>query len=79
VRRARLAACAVRAAGDRACGGTGLGRGEEKRERSGTGVDLVDIYTLQLRACLDPKYFPKFHYKKEDSPSHQNVGTCMEY
>jgi hypothetical protein len=20
-----------------------------------------------------------FHYKKEDSPSHQNIGTCMEY
>jgi hypothetical protein len=31
-------------------------------------------------ACLDPKYFPKFHYtKKKDSPSHQNVGTCIKY
>jgi hypothetical protein len=33
----------------------------------------------QRRPCLDPKYFPKFYYKKEDSPSHQNAGTCMEY
>jgi hypothetical protein len=31
------------------------------------------------RPCLDAKFFPKFHYEKEDSPSHQNVGTCMEY
>jgi hypothetical protein len=31
------------------------------------------------RTCLDPKFSPKFHYKKEDFSSHQNIGKYMEY
>jgi hypothetical protein len=27
---------------------------------------------------LVPQIHPKFHYKKEDSPSHQNTGTYIE-
>jgi hypothetical protein len=29
--------------------------------------------------CLIPPILPKFHYQKEDFPSHQNVGKYMEY
>jgi hypothetical protein len=32
-----------------------------------------------IRPCLDHKFSPKFHYEKENSPSHQNAGTYMEY
>jgi hypothetical protein len=34
---------------------------------------------LDARACLDPKYFPNSTVQKEYFPSHQNVGTYMEY
>ena len=31
------------------------------------------------RTCLVSQFFLKIHYEKEDFPSHQNAGTCMEY
>jgi hypothetical protein len=37
------------------------------------------LQTYTARSCLDLKFSLKFHYKKEDFPSHQNIGTCMEY
>jgi hypothetical protein len=34
---------------------------------------------FQHGPCLVSQIHPKFHYKKEDFPSHQNIGTCTEY
>jgi hypothetical protein len=34
---------------------------------------------LSIGPGLDIQIHPKFHYKKEDSSSHQNIGTYMEY
>jgi hypothetical protein len=35
---------------------------------------------IEARPCLDANFFfPNFTMQKEDFPSHQNVGTCMEY
>jgi hypothetical protein len=31
------------------------------------------------KACLDLKFSLNFTMQKEDSPSHQNAGKCMEY
>jgi hypothetical protein len=33
----------------------------------------------EIKRLFSSPILPKFHYKKEDSPSHQNVGNCMEY
>jgi hypothetical protein len=33
----------------------------------------------QLNNPLDAKFSLKFYYKKEDSLSHQNTGTYVEY
>jgi hypothetical protein len=37
------------------------------------------IHSGALGACLDPNISPNSTVQKEDSPSHQNAGTCMEY
>jgi hypothetical protein len=34
---------------------------------------------LETEACLVPLFSPNFTVQKENSPSHQNVGKCMEY
>jgi hypothetical protein len=46
-------------------------------------MDGFDLYTVLLntpRPGLDANFFfPNFTKKKEDSPSHQNISTCIEY